>query len=48
MIVLEPFKQLEHLDVSCSEASPMKSAVQDCRRKIKAEDWWPEIKPSER
>lgn len=48
MIVLEPFKQLEHLEVSCSEASPMKSAVQDCRRRIKTGDWWPEIKPGER
>lgn len=48
MIVLEPFKQLEHLEVSCSEASPMKSAVQDCRRRIKSGDWWPEIKLGER
>lgn len=48
MIVLEPFKQLKHLEVSCSEASPMKSAVQDCRRRIKTGDWWPEIKPGER
>lgn len=46
MTVLEPFRQLEHLDVSCSEASPMRSAVQDCRRRIKAGDWWPEIKRS--
>lgn len=48
MIVLEPFKQLEHLDVSCSEASPMRSAVQDCRRRIKAGNWWPEIRRSQR
>lgn len=47
MIVLEPFKQFEHLDVSCSEDSSMKSAVLNCRRRIKAGDWWPDIKPSE-
>lgn len=48
MIVLEPFKKLEYLDVSCSESSPMKSAVQECRRRIKTGDWWPEIKLGER
>lgn len=44
MIVLEPFKKLGYLDVSCSESSPMKSAVQECRRRISTGDWWPDIK----
>lgn len=48
MIVLESFKKLEYLDVSCSESSPIKSAVQECRRRIKTGDWWPEIKLGER
>lgn len=39
MIVLEPFKKLECLDVSCLEFSPMKSAVQECRSRIKTGDW---------
>lgn len=49
MIVLEPFKNLECLDVSCLESSPMKSAVQECHRRIKTGDWWSVInKPGER
>lgn len=48
MIVLEPFKNLESLDVSCLESSPMKSPVQECRLRIKTGDCWPVInKPGE-